>query len=264
MPSLIGQSIGRYHILEQLGEGGMATVYKAFDTRLERDVAIKVIRRNAFPVEQHELVLKRFEREAKALAKLNHPNIVGVIDYGEYEDSPYLVMPYFPGGTLKERLGKPVPWQDAVRLLLPIAHALQFAHEQGILHRDVKPSNILITRSGEPMLSDFGIAKILEGGETTALTGTGVGVGTPEYMAPEQWTGMACLQSDVYSLGVIFYELITGRKPYVADTPAAILLKQATEPFPRPIQYVPDLPEKVERILLKALAHAPEDRYQTM
>ncbi len=264
MPSLIGQSIGRYHILEQLGEGGMATVYKAFDTRLERDVAIKVIRRNAFPVEQHELVLKRFEREAKALAKLNHPNIVGVIDYGEYEDAPYLVMPYFPGGTLKERLGKPIPWREAVRQLLPIAHALHYAHEQGIIHRDVKPSNVLITRSGEPMLSDFGIAKILEGGGTTALTGTGVGVGTPEYMAPEQWTGQACVQSDIYSLGVIFYELVTGRKPYVADTPAAILLKQATEPLPRPRQYAPELPDDVERILLKVLAHEPENRYQAM
>jgi basic membrane protein A len=264
MPNLIGQSVGRYHILEQLGEGGMATVYKAYDTRLERDVAIKVIRRNAFPVDQHELVLKRFDREAKALAKLNHPNIVAVIDYGEYEESPYLVMPFFPGGTLKQRLGKPVPWQNAAHLLLPIAHALQYAHEQGIIHRDVKPSNILITRSGEPMLSDFGIAKILEGGETTALTGTGVGVGTPEYMAPEQWTGQSCVQSDIYSLGVVFYELVTGRKPYVADTPAAILLKQATEPLPRPTQYAPDLPERMERILLKVLAHRPEDRYQTM
>lgn len=264
MPSLIGQSFGRYHILEQLGEGGMATVFKAYDTRLERDVAIKVIRRSAFPVEQHELVLKRFEREAKALAKLNHPNIVNVIDYGDYEEAPYLVMPFFPGGTLKQHLGKPIPWQEAIRLLLPIAHALQYAHEQGIIHRDVKPSNILITRSGEPMLSDFGIAKILEGGEVTALTGTGVGVGTPEYMAPEQWTGQACVQSDVYSLGVVFYELVTGRKPFVADTPAAILLMQATEPLPRPSKYLPDLPEKVERILLKALARDPQDRYQTM
>jgi basic membrane protein A and related proteins len=264
MANLIGQSIGRYHILEQLGEGGMATVFKAYDTRLERDVAIKVIRRNAFPVEQNELVLKRFEREAKALAKLNHPNIVGVIDYGEYEDAPYLVMPFFPGGTLKQRLGKPIPWQEAVRILLPIAHALHYAHEQGIIHRDVKPSNILITRSGEPMLSDFGIAKILEGGDAATLTGTGVGVGTPEYMAPEQWTGMACVQSDIYSLGVVFYELVTGRKPYVADTPAAILLKQATEPLPRPRQYAPDLPDDVERILLKVLAHEPENRYQTM
>ncbi len=264
MPHLIGQSLGRYHILEQLGEGGMATVYKAFDTRLERDVAVKIIRRSAFSAEVLERMLKRFEREAKALSKLTHPNIVGVIDYGDYEGSPYIVMEYLPGGTLKQRLGKPIPWQEAARILLPIARALQFAHGQGIIHRDVKPSNILITLSGEPMLSDFGIAKILESEETQTLTGTGVGVGTPEYMAPEQWTGRATPRSDVYSLGVVFYEMATGRKPYVADTPAAILLKQATEPLPRPTLLVPDLPGAVEKILLKVLARKPEDRYPYM
>jgi serine/threonine protein kinase len=264
MPNLIGQSLGRYHILEQLGEGGMATVYKAYDTRLERDVALKIIRRDAFPVEQHERILKRFEREAKSLAKLTHPNIVGVIDYGEYEDSPYLVMIYLPGGTLKQRLGKPMPWTDAVRLLLPIAEALQYAHEHGILHRDVKPSNILLTEKNQPLLTDFGIAKILDLEDGQTLTGTGVGIGTPEYMAPEQWTGHAGPQADIYSLGVVLYELITGRKPYVADTPAAILLKQAGEPLPPPHQYMPGLPEKVEKVLIKALASKPENRYPDM
>jgi len=198
MINLIGQSLGRYHILEQLGEGGMATVYKAYDTRLERDVAVKIIRKSAFSPEVLERMLKRFEREAKALSKLTHPNIVGVIDYGDYEGSPYLVMEYLPGGTLKHRLGKPIPWQEAARLLLPIARALQFSFGWGGDHRDVKPSNILITLSGEPMLTDFGIAKILENEETATLTGTGMGVGTPEYMAPEQWTGKVTLQSDVY------------------------------------------------------------------
>jgi raffinose/stachyose/melibiose transport system substrate-binding protein len=264
MSNLIGQSLGRYQILEQLGEGGMATVYKAFDTRLERDVAVKIIRRAAFPPEQLDRILKRFEREAKALAKLSHPNIVGVIDYGDYEGSPYLVMEFLPSGTLKDRLGKPIPWQEAARLLLPVARALGFAHKQGVVHRDIKPSNILITESGEPMLADFGIAKILESGETATLTGTGIGVGTPEYMAPEQWTGNVTAQSDIYSLGIVFYEMITGRKPYTADTPAAILLKQANEPLPRPTQFVRNLPEGVERILLKALARKPEDRYRDM
>jgi serine/threonine protein kinase len=264
MSNLIGQSLGRYQILEQLGEGGMATVYKAFDARLERDVAIKIIRTDQFAPAVLERILKRFEREAKALARLTHPNIVGVIDYGEHEGAPYLVMPYLPGGTLKQYLGKPMPWQDAVHILLPVAQALEYAHEHNIIHRDIKPSNILLTEKGQPMLSDFGIAKILESDETATLTGTGVGVGTPEYMAPEQWTGHAGLQSDIYSLGVVFYELITGRKPYVADTPAAILLKQATDPLPRPRQYVSDLPDAVERILLKALAHKIEDRYHEM
>jgi serine/threonine protein kinase len=264
MSNLIGQSIGRYHILEQLGEGGMATVYKAFDTRLERDVAVKVIRVDQFAPAVLERILKRFEREAKVLARLTHPNIVHINDFGEHDGIPYLVMDYLPGGTLKQRLGKPMPWQDAVRLLLPIARALQFAHGQAIIHRDVKPSNILVTLSGEPMLSDFGIAKILEGDETTTLTGFGIGVGTPEYMAPEQWIGQTTPQSDIYSLGVVFYEMITGYKPYVADTPAAILLKQANEPLPRPRQFVPSLPGEVEKILFKALAHKPEDRYQNM
>jgi tRNA A-37 threonylcarbamoyl transferase component Bud32 len=264
MPGLIGQSLGRYHILEQLGEGGMATVYKAYDTRLEREVAVKLVRRGAFPPEQLDRILKRFEQEAKALARLTHPNIVGVIDYGEFEGAPYLVMPYLPGGTLKQLLGKPVSWQKAAQLLIPIARALEYAHKQGMIHRDVKPSNILISQSGEPFLSDFGIAKLLENEDAQTLTGTGLGVGTPEYMAPEQWTGKVGPQSDLYSLGIVFYELVTGRKPYVADTPAAVLLKQTSDPLPNPRKFVTDLPQSVERVLIKALARDPADRYASM
>jgi WD40 repeat protein/serine/threonine protein kinase len=261
--NLIGKSIDRYHILEQLGEGGMATVYKAYDTRLERDVAIKIIRTDLFGASVLERMLKRFEREAKSLAKLSHLHIIKVIDYGEYQGSPYLVMEYMPGGTLKDKLkGKPMDWQEAVKLLLPVAEALEYAHEQKIIHRDIKPSNILLTNKGQPMLTDFGIAKMLETEETFTLTGTGIGVGTPEYMAPEQWTGSATAQSDIYSLGVVLYEMVTGRKPYTADTPAAILLKQATEPLPRPSAHVRDLPDSIEKILLKALARNPKDRYQ--
>ncbi len=264
MADIIGQSFGRYHILEQLGEGGMATVYKAYDTRLERDVAIKIIRKGAFPPEQLEHILKRFERESKALAGLSHTNIVKVMDYGEYEGSPYMVLEYLPGGTLKQRLGIPIPWREAMEIILPVVRALEYAHGRGIVHRDIKPSNILLTQSNQPLLTDFGIAKILENRELTTLTGTGVGVGTPEYMAPEQWTGQADIRSDVYSMGVVLYELVTGRKPYIADTPAAILLKQATEPLPRPTQYVSDLPEGVEKLLIKSLARDPRERYQDM
>ena len=264
MSNLIGQSLGRYHILEQLGEGGMAIVYKAYDTRLERDVAVKVIRTEKLTIETMGKTLKRFEREAKVLAKLTHPNIVPITDYGEHDEKPYLVMPYLPGGTLKQKLGKPIPWEDSVRLLIPIARALHYAHQQGIIHRDVKPSNILITQSGEPMLTDFGIAKILLDTEETAdLTGTGMGVGTPEYMSPEQFQGKGVdARTDVYSLGVVLYEMVTGRKPYQADTPAAVLIKQVTEALPRPKSLVPELPDALEKVLLKALAKNKEDRFQ--
>ena len=264
MPNLIGQSLGRYQILEQLGEGGMATVYKAYDTRLERFVAIKVIRTDQFAPSMLGEMLKRFEREAKALAKLSHPNIVHVHDYGEHEGAPYLVMEYLSSGTLKQSQGVPVPWQQALHILLPIAQALAYAHEHNVIHRDIKPANILLTENGLPMLSDFGIAKILESNAGGTLTGTGMSIGTPEYMAPEQWTGQASPQSDIYSLAVVLYELVTGRKPYTGDTPVGIMLKQVNEPLPRPTQFVPDLPEGLEQVLLKALEKRPEDRYQSM
>ncbi|MFZ5858014.1 MAG: serine/threonine protein kinase [Chloroflexota bacterium] len=266
MTDLTGQSLGRYHILEQLGEGGMAIVYKAYDTRLESDVAVKVIRTENLAPSILERALKRFEREAKALAKLTHANIVKVLDYGEHEGKPYLVMPYLPGGTLKALLkGKPIPWADAVRWLIPITRALAYAHSEGMIHRDVKPSNILITKTGDPMLTDFGIAKIIDEEMTVDLTGTSAAVGTPEYMAPEQVTSKNVdHRVDIYALGIVFYEMVTGHKPYVADTPMAVLFKHASEPLPRPKSFVPALPDAVERILIKALAKRKEDRYQNM
>ena len=266
MPDLIGQSLGRYHIIEQLGEGGMAIVYKAYDTRLESDVAVKVIRTENLAPSILGRALKRFEREAKALAKLTHSNIVKVLDYGEYEGKPYLVMPYLPGGTLKERLqGKPMAYQEATQILIPVSRALAYAHQQGLVHRDVKPSNILITQSGDPMLTDFGIAKIIDEEATMDLTGTSATVGTPEYMAPEQVVSKSVdHRADIYALGVVFYEMVTGRKPFMADTPMAVLFKHASEPLPRPKNFVPSLPDAVEHILLKALAKKPEDRYQNM
>lgn len=266
MAGLIGQNFGRYQILEILGEGGMATVYKAYDTRLEREVAIKVIRREAFPQDELDMLLKRFEREAKSLGKLSHPNIVGVIDYGDFEGSPYLVMVYLSGGTLKDRLGKPIPWREAIQLILPIAHALEYVHERNIINRDVKPSNILLTEKGQPMLTDFGLVKLFgdKDKEATSITGSGMGLGTPDYMSPEQWTGEATAQSDLYSLGVVLYEMITGHRPYTADTPAGVLLKQATEALPLPKYYISDLPQNVESVLLKVLAKAPNNRYLDM
>jgi len=264
MTDLSGQSLGRYHILEALGEGGMATVYKAFDSRLDRDVAVKFIRIDLIGAAYQEQMLKRFEREAKSLARLSHPNILKVHDYGDFNGLPYLVMEYLAGGSLKAKTGKVIPYQEAASLLAPIARALDYANGEGIIHRDVKPANILLTKSGMPMLSDFGIAKIFNTEESTQLTGTGVGIGTPEYMAPEQWTGKTSPQSDQYALGVVFYELVTGVKPYTADTPAAILLKQAYEPLPRPRLFIKDLPDEVEHVLFKSLSKQPDERYPSM
>jgi serine/threonine protein kinase len=263
MSNLIGQSIGRYHILEQLGVGGMAVVYKGLDTTLKRHVAIKLILPNN---RRPEKIFIRFKREAHILARLSHFNILKIFDTGKHQNLPYLVMEYLPGGTLKERLGKPIPWQEAVRLLIPIGEALAYAHKEKVIHRDVKPSNILLTSNGQPMLTDFGIAKILLDNEEAAdLTGVGMGIGTPAYMSPEQSQGKDVdARTDVYALGVVLYEMITGQKPYTANTPSSILLKQVTEPLPPPSSFVQNLPADVEKILIKALAKDPEDRYQNM
>lgn len=267
MIDLIGQMIGRYHIIEELGEGGMALVYKAYDTRLNCNVALKMIRTEKITPESAPVVLKRFENEARKTAKLTHPNIVSVTDYGSFEGIPYLVMKFIPGGTLKQLTGKPLSYQKAIQLTLPIANALQYAHSHGIIHRDVKPANILLTESGEPLLSDFGVAKILEFQEETLdhLTVSGIGIGTPEYMSPEQAEGKRVdPRADIYALGVVLYELITGRKPFIADTPLAVIIKQTTDPLPKPSSFVQDLPKEVEQVLFKALAKKPEDRYTSM
>lgn len=255
MADLVGTQVDRYRITERIDEGGMAIVYKAVTTRLESEVAIKVIRIERFAPEIVHKTLKRFEREAKSLAQLTHPNIVGVIEYGEYEGKPYLVMEYLRGGSLKKFLGKKMPWQNAARLLLPIAYALEYAHKHNIIHRDVKPSNILLTESGEPMLADFGIAKIIEEDATMDLTGTRATIGTPEYMSPEQGLGKEIdLRSDIYSLGVVFYELITGQKPFLGDTPMETIFKHVNESLPKPTNFVPNLPATVEAVLVKALS----------
>ena len=261
MTDITGHSIGRYHVIEKLGEGGMAKVYKAYDTHLDCEVAVKVMRPGEADSAQFS---KRFRNETRALAQLKHPNIVHVIDYGEYQDMPYLVMEYLVGGTLKDKMGQPMPYQEAARLLAPIADALSYAHSRDFLHRDVKPANILLTESGQAMLADFGIAKLLDTQYTTELTRTGVGVGTPSYMAPEQWLGKAEPRTDQYALGIVFYEMVTGRLPYEADTPAAVLIKHVNDPLPRPGQFVRHLPATVENVIFKALAKEPENRFNSM
>ncbi|MBE0684964.1 MAG: serine/threonine protein kinase, partial [Anaerolineaceae bacterium] len=239
----------------------MATVYKAFDPSLERYVAIKIIR----AVNQIDSdFLIRFQREARALAKLDHPYILKVLDYGEENGVPYLVMPYVSHGTLKQYTRTRLSYEKAIEIIIPVAEALGYAHKRKIIHRDIKPANILFGESGEPILSDFGIAKMLDAGEQTQLTSTGFGIGTPAYMAPEQWNGVADERTDIYALGIVLYELITGRCPFQADTPAAILIKQVQDPLPRPRIFISELPESVEALLFKALAKDPTLRFQTM
>ena len=265
MENLIGKNIGRYHILEKLGEGGMAVVYKAFDTRLERDVAVKFIRTERIAPQDLKQMLARFEREAKALARFHHPNIVTIFDYGEYGDIPFLIMEYLPGKSLKKLAGQVVPWQQALKLLIPVAEALAYAHKRDVLHRDVKPGNILFDENNNPKLADFGIAMVLESEDAAHLTLTGTGVGTPDYMSPEQCLGnQATGRSDVYALGIVLYELVTGRRPYRADTPMAVIVKQINDPLPRPRDLNPQLPEPVENLLIKALAKDANDRYMDM
>jgi eukaryotic-like serine/threonine-protein kinase len=264
MENLIGCLVDRYQILEQVGVGGMAVVYKARDDRLDRPVAIKVIRKGRIPEDDLPQVLERFDREARALAHLSHPNIVKIHDYGKFNGVPYFVMEYLAGGTLKSRMTRRIPWAESAKLLVPVACALQYAHQRGIIHRDVKPANVLLTETGAALLSDFGIAKILEKVGSAGLTDTGAGIGTPEYMAPEQWVGQVVPQTDVYALGIVLYQMITGRLPHEADTPAGMLLKHVNELVPPPKTLVPELPDLVNDVLLKALAKRVDDRYATM
>ncbi|MEW6231283.1 MAG: protein kinase [Chloroflexota bacterium] len=258
MDDLVGKTLGRYEIKELIGQGGMATVFKAYQISLDRYVAIKVL-----PAQyvQQEGFLQRFTREARAVAKLKHPNILDVYDFGEEVGVTYIVMEYVEGGTLKDRLTGPLPIDQALRLTSQLASALGYAHGQGIIHRDVKPSNVLLTKDGWPLLSDFGIAKVSEA--TSALTRTGVGMGTPEYMSPEQAQGMAVDgRSDIYSLGVMLYQMVTGQVPFQAQTPIAVVLRHIKDLPPPPRSINPDIPEAVEQVILQALAKNPDNRYQ--
>ncbi|MDH3942858.1 MAG: serine/threonine protein kinase [Anaerolineae bacterium] len=262
MDNLIGKDVGRYHIEEQLGEGGMATVYKAYDTDLQRIVAIKFIRKD---LSIQQSAISRFTREARALAKLNHPSINRVLDYGWHEDTPYFVMEYLPGGNLKESTGEPLNWKSASEIVLLLSRALAYAHENKVIHRDIKPANILMGDDGSPVISDFGISKMVEAESTSDLTTSGAIVGTPAYMSPEQGQGEpADNRSDIYSLGVVYYELLTGRTPYQADTPVAIILKQINDPLPSPRKLVSEIPVRIEQMLFKALAKDPSNRFDTM
>jgi serine/threonine protein kinase len=262
MNKVFGRKLGQYTLLEKLGEGGMATVYNALDSRVERNVAIKVI----LPSKRTSSVfLQQFEREAKALANLTHTNIVKVLNYGIQDGQPYLVMEYIPGGTLKDAMGEKIPWQTAAAILAPIARALDYVHRQQIVHRDVKPSNILLHEDFRPMLSDFGILKLLEHKEEKIDSAIAAGIGTPEYMSPEQGMGQDVdFRADIYSLGLVFYEMITAQKPYTADSPMAIVIKHMTDELPLPTKIDKNIPKFVERAILRAVQKNPKHRYISM
>jgi serine/threonine protein kinase len=259
---LIGKQIGQYKIESQIGQGGMATVYKAYQPSINRHVAIKIL---PGQYAQDPNFVKRFEHEAKAIAALEHPHILPIFDFGTQDGLTYMAMRYVETGTLSNLMGRPLSYERIVRLIGPVARALDYAHKQGVVHRDIKPSNILIDKNGEPLLTDFGIAKMVQGsGGATQLTGTGMVLGTPAYMSPEQAKGTSLDgRSDIYSLGVVLYELLTGQQPYQAETPLAVVFKHVSEPLPPPRTVNPNVPEPLERVVIKAMAKDPAQRYQT-
>ncbi len=259
MPFQVGETVGQYQIIEQLGQGGMATVYKAYHAALDRNVAIKVLH-PAFTEDPN--FLARFQREARVVAKLDHPNIVPIYDFSQHDNQPYLVMKFIMGETLKARLSKKkLSLEEAMPILEKVGAALQYAHKKGIVHRDVKPSNVLLCEDGEIYLTDFGLARIAQSG-TSTLTSDQM-VGTPQYISPEQAMSKSDLdfRTDIYSFGVMIYEIVVGRVPYNADTPFAVIHDHIYTPLPLPRKVNPNVPERVEQVLLKALAKNPQDRF---
>ncbi|MCP4362091.1 MAG: protein kinase [Chloroflexi bacterium] len=255
---MTSKTIGRYEIKEQLGRGGMATVFRAFDPRFKREVAVKVLPR-ALMLDDIQF-RARFEREAETIAALEHPAIVPVYDFGEEDGQPYLVMRLMTGGSLADRLEEgPLPVSEVTHILERMGAALDRAHGQGIIHRDLKPGNILFDQYNDAFLADFGIARLAESSST--LTGTGI-IGTPAYMSPEQIQGNPVDgRTDIYALGIIVFEMLIGEKPYQANTPAMLLVKHMTEPIPRVLDVKPDLPPGCEEVVTRATAKEASDRY---
>ena len=255
----IPEKIGRYIVKSELGRGGMATVYRAHDPSVDREVAIKVLPREMLHDPQFR---SRFEREIKMVAALEHPSIVPIYDVGDEDGQPYFVMRYMTGGSLSDAIEKgKFSVQDTARIVEKIAKGLAYSHRKGIIHRDLKPDNILFDDNGDPFISDFGVAKLTE--SSGGLTGSGV-IGTPAYMSPEQAQGSEIDgRSDVYGLGVIIYQMLSGQQPYSADTPMGVVVKHITEPVPEILNLIPTLPHEVDEVIKTAMAKDKVNRYST-
>jgi serine/threonine protein kinase len=258
---LVGKDIGAYKILHLVGQGGMARVYLALQQSMNRQVALKVLPRQFL---SDDTYLQRFTREVKIVSQLEHRNIVPVYDYGEFEGLPYIVMRYMPSGSVEDQMqaGR-LAYSEILNIFTQISPALDYAHSKNVLHRDLKPSNILRDQAGGAFITDFGIAKLSEGGVSN-ITTQGV-VGTPSYMSPEQAQGKEDIdgRSDIYALGVMLFEMTTGRRPFEAETPYAIAVKQVTTPPPKPRSLNPSITPALEAVILMALAKEPPQRYST-
>ncbi len=258
---MIGKRIGPYEIVEEIGKGGMATVYRAYQPNLDRFVAIKIIHR---AIALDNASLERFQREARLLTRLVHPHLLPIYDYDATSDPPYIVMRYLDSGTLKDIIDKgKLPHGELIHMLRQVASALDYAHRNNVIHRDIKPSNVMLDEDGNAFLTDFGIARTIEAGQD--MTQSGYALGTPGYMSPEQGMGVDGLNSraDIYSLGVLSFQMLTGKLPYTGDTPLSIIFKHISDPIPSINQFDPLLAPETNVVMARVLAKQPEDRYET-
>jgi len=255
-----GSSLGRYRVIEQLGRGGMATVFRCHDPNLDRYVAVKVL--PSYMTEDPSFI-GRFTQEAQTIAQLSHPNILRIYDFGEDKGFSYIVNELLPGGDLQDKMrGQKLGLKEVLDILIPLADGLDYAHARGIVHRDLKPANVLLDDEGRPVLADFGLARMLE--SSTRFTQESQALGTPEYMAPEQAMGAdADHRSDLYALGIMIFQMLLAETPYRADTPAATLMAHVHMPLPLPTALDPGIEPRLEATLLKCLAKDPEDRFQS-